>query len=72
MAKSDDHIDYKAYIGYLRKMTCEKDDPSVLRRRIRTEADLRRQGRMGGVILKWLFAVIVIVILISVVMTILF
>lgn len=41
MGKSDDYIDYKAYIGYLRKMTCEPADPSALRRTIVSELNCK-------------------------------
>ena len=34
MAKSDDYIDFKAYIRYLGKVSCEPADPEAMKKRI--------------------------------------
>lgn len=52
MGKSGEYIDYKAYVGYLRRMTGRPDDPDALRKNIVSFAAGRSEMQTAYVLLK--------------------
>ena len=62
MEKSDEYIDYKEYIGYLRRVTGTPADPEGLRRNILAKSEDNVRNASGSNFLRW-FLVILSVIL---------
>ncbi len=56
MEKSDDYIDFKAYIRYLRRVTGEPADPEALRKTILSKTAETTEMQTAYVILKRLVA----------------
>jgi hypothetical protein len=56
MEKSDDYIDFKAYIRYLRRVTGEPGDPEALRKAILSKTAETTEMQTAYVILKRLVA----------------
>ena len=56
MGKSDDYIDFKAYIRYLRRVTGEPADPEALRKTILSKTAETTEMQTAYVILKRLVA----------------
>lgn len=56
MEKSDDYIDFKAYIRYLRRVTGEPADPEALRKKILSKTAETTEMQTAYVILKRLVA----------------
>lgn len=56
MEKSDDYIDFKAYIRYLRRVTGEPADPEALRKAILSKTAETTEMQTAYVILKRLVA----------------
>lgn len=52
MARSDDYIDFKAYIGYLRKVTGGPADPDVLKKAILAKSVEPTEMQVALLILK--------------------
>lgn len=72
MGKSDEYIDYKAYIGYLRKMTGTPADPALLRKKILDGTIRRSEMQTAYMLLKKLVAAIILMALSAVVLSFLF
>lgn len=58
MGKSDEYIDYKAYIGYLRKMTGAPADSASLRKKILDVTVRRSEMQIVYMLLKKLLAAV--------------
>lgn len=56
MEKSDDYIDFKAYIRYLRRVTGEPADPEALRKKILSKTAETTEMQTAYIILKRLLA----------------
>ena len=52
MARSDDYIDFKAYIGYLRKVTGAPADPDALKKAILAKSEEPTEMQVALLILK--------------------
>ena len=52
MERSDDYIDFKAYTGYLKKVTGEPADPETLRKRILSKTAETTEMQTAYMILK--------------------
>ena len=61
MEKSDDYIDFKAYIRYLKKVTGEPADPQALKRRILAKTAEATEMQTAYKILKGLAVAVAIV-----------
>lgn len=64
MAKSDDYIDFKAYIGYLRKVTGTPRNPQKLRQAVLDQAVERTELQTAHLLLKRLVAAAAVIVLI--------
>ena len=67
MGKSDEYIDFKAYTGYLRKVTGKPYDAGSLKRTIMSEVGRRDRLYALYVMLRWLAAVVIFLVLFIVV-----
>lgn len=61
MEKSDDYIDFNAYIRYLKKVTGEPADPQALKRRILAKTAEATEMQTAYMILKGLVVAVAIV-----------
>ena len=63
MGRSDEYIDYKAYVGYLRRMTCKPADPDALRKNIVSYAAGRSEMQTAYALLRALSVVVSVILL---------
>ena len=67
MGRSCKYIDYKAYVGYLRRMTCQPADPDALHRIIVSFAAGRSEMQTAYVLLKALSIVAAVILAVTVI-----
>ena len=64
MGRSDDYIDFNAYVGYLRKVAGHPGNPQAIRRMVLEKADERTEMQTAYMLLKKLAAAIALLIVV--------
>jgi len=64
MGRSDDYIDFNAYVGYLRKVTGHPGNPQDIRRIVLEKADERTEMQTAYMLLKKLAAAMALLIVV--------